>query len=103
MTVKLLGSIILVACGLVFSLTLPGSVCAGGSCPDLPSGGGESMTATAKTVATTSCAVTDGMYIRKNTKLQLDAIATANGQCQIVLPQCSGAGCTCVPSSTIQE
>lgn len=103
MTVKLLGSLILFGCGLLFLLTLPGSVCASGMCPDIPSGGGQTMSATATKTVPTSCSVTNGMYVLKNTTLRLDAIATANGQCQIVLPQCSGAGCTCVPSSTIQE
>lgn len=43
------------------------------------------MSATAKTV-TTSCSVADGMYVRTYTNLRLDAIATAFGQCQLVVP-----------------
>lgn len=59
------------------------------------------MSATAKTV-TTSCSVADGMYVRTYTNLRLDAIATAFGQCQLVVPQCT-PGCVCVPSSTVYE
>jgi len=57
------------------------------------------MTATAKTTAT-SCPVTDGMYVRINTVLRLDAIATAYGQCQLVFLDDWGV---CVPSAYIQE
>lgn len=60
------------------------------------------MSATA-TTQTTNCPVTDGMYVRPSTTLRLDAIATAYGQCQIVVMDCTGASCVCVPSSTIYE
>lgn len=95
MNMKIVGSVILVVCGLLFLLSMLGSVCAAGSCPDLPSGGGQSMSATAKTLESISCPVTDGKYVRSNTTLRLDAIATAYGQCQIVLPDCSGLQCVC--------
>lgn len=101
MILRVVGSAILVVGGLLCLLSMPGSVCAAGSCPDIPSGGGQTMSATAKITAT-SCPVTDGKYVRVNniTTLRLDAIATANGQCQLVFP---GDGGVCVPSAYMQE
>lgn len=101
MILKVVGSAILVVGGILCLLSMPGSVCAAGSCPDIPSGGGQTMSATAKITAT-SCPVTDGKYVRVNniTTLRLDAIATANGQCQLVFP---GDGGVCVPSAYMQE
>jgi murein endopeptidase len=47
------------------------------------------------------------MYIRKSTQLRLDSIATANGQCQLTVPNCViGVGCSgCIndPINPIQE
>ncbi|HJS67716.1 MAG TPA: penicillin-insensitive murein endopeptidase [Nitrospiraceae bacterium] len=100
MTLRVVGGVIVAFCGLLFQLSMPGSVCAAGPCPDLPSGGGQTMSATAKTTAT-SCPVADGMYVRAYiTTLRLDAIATASGQCQLVFPDDWGV---CVPSAYIQE
>jgi hypothetical protein len=42
--------------------------------------------------------MTDGMFTRPYTNLRLDSIATAEGQCQTMVPQCTvGGGCICVP------
>ncbi len=100
-TLAVSGFVVLAAYGCFMGLTMPSSTWAGGMCPDSPSGGGQTMSASATTQ--TNCSVTSGMYVRPFTTLRLDAIATANGQCQIVLPQCTGAGCVCVPSSTVEE
>lgn len=81
---------------------LSGSACGDGLCQDIPIGGGQTMSATAKTVAT-SCPVTDGMFVRSYTTLRLDSIATAFGQCQTMLPACTVAGCTCVPGSVYER
>lgn len=99
MTLRVIGPVILVVCGLLFLLSVPDSVCAAGSCPDLPSGGGQTMSATAKTMVT-NCPVTDGKYVRPFTTMRLDAIATASGQCQLVFADDRGV---CVPSAHTQE
>ena len=101
LTRSVLGLAVVAACGLVLVLASPSPIYAGGMCPDSPSGGGQTMSATA--TKGTNCSVTNGMYVRPFTTLRLDAIATAFGQCQIVLPHCTTAGCVCVPSATIQE
>lgn len=67
-------------------------------CADIPQGGGESMAATVKRISPNTCQVTDGMFVKNFTALQLDGIATAQGQCQTMVPYCSGGGCTCIPS-----
>lgn len=102
MDIKTWASALLLFCGSVALLIPPLSAYASGTCPDTPSGGGQTMSASAKT-QTTNCPVTNGMYVRSFTTLRLDAIATANGQCQITGLQCTGASCVCVPTQYIQE
>src|SRR5262245_11149506 len=101
LSVKTFVSLILAVGSLLFILEIPSSVCASGMCADVPSGGGQSIGATAKKTST-SCPVTDGMFVRTYTTLRLDAIATAAGQCQVMLPNCTVGGCVGVPGA-IQE
>ena len=95
MDLKILLSGFVIVFGILVFLTLPGSLCADGGCPNQPSGGGQSISATVKKTST-SCPVTDGMYVRTYTTLRLDAIATAFGQCQVMVMDCVG-GCHCIP------
>jgi hypothetical protein len=97
--------LVLTVVSLLLFLELPSSVCAGGMCADVPSGGGQSIGATVtkpQSGQTPACPVTDGMYVRTYTVLRLDSVATAEGQCQIMNPSCTVAGCVCVPGQ-LQE
>jgi murein endopeptidase len=67
-------------------------------CADIPQGSGESMAGTVQTAAPVACQVNNGMFVKNFTSLRLDGMATAQGQCQTMVPDCSGGGCVCIPS-----
>jgi len=67
-------------------------------CADIPQGSGESMAGTVQTTAPVACQMNNGMFVKNFTSLRLDGMATAQGQCQTMVPDCSGGGCVCIPS-----
>jgi hypothetical protein len=91
--------------GLFLLLNIPSSVCTGDMCADIPQGGGESMAGTVKKVTSTvTCPLNNGMFVKNFTQLRLDGIATAQGQCQTMVPHCSvGAGCICLEGAVYQR
>ncbi len=69
------------------------------SCPDIPSGGSESISASI-TIDGTGIPVTHGTTLPRSTKIRIDSLATAYGTCTGMFLACDN-GCSCQPTGGV--
>jgi RHS repeat-associated protein len=84
---------------LAFHFAAMGMIRAQETCPPVPDGGGQSISA-GITVASSGTPVADWMVVPAYTQLRIDSLATAYGTCRALGWECSSSPCHCAELAT---